>query len=203
MGTETVRKGARTMSLRHTITIQDVYALAEIRVMAFEGVAKTKHYKALYEIQKKKDVTYAAAIKCLLENKEFAEACVEYVNSPEVYKRCMEQVIETDKRFAQYLKVPNREADFVVSCSDDQEVRSSKIYFFIDEGIELDIEDHDFTANRLLVDHFTDTLLYNSGDGWHEYTYDSRYKDSISSKTVTAFRNYLADKQLLGDKDEQ
>ena len=139
----------------------------------------------------------------LLENKEFAEACVEYVNSPEVYKRCMEQVIETDKRFAQYLKVPNREADFVVSCSDDQEVRSSKIYFFIDEGIELDIEDHDFTANRLLVDHFTDTLLYNSGDGWHEYTYDSRYKDSISSKTVTAFRNYLADKQLLGDKDEQ
>lgn len=188
------------MSLKHEIRLDDIYNWSELRIIAFEGIATSKHYKVLYEIQKMKNLSHAAAICHLLENKEFAELCVEYVNRPKVYEQCMEEVADMHHSFASFLQLPNREADFMIDLCDEQ--RYGKIFFFIDEGVELDVEDSDFKISRLLVDHFTDSLLYNDGDGWSEYVYDARYKDSISSKTVTAFRNYLADKQLLGDNNE-
>ena len=98
--------------------------------------------------------------------------------------------------------LPNREADFVIDCSSNSEDRDAKIYFFIEEGVEMDVEDNHFQLSRILEDRFTDTLLYNSGEGWEEYTYNHKIQDSICSKVYRAYRNFLADNQLLGDNNE-
>lgn len=188
------------MSLKHELTLENIKAWPEIRAIAFKAIAKDKHYKALYEIQEAKQIGHSAAIKIMLDNKEFADQCLAYVNTPEAYSTCMKAVIEVPRRFKD-VEIPTREADFMVDHSGDD--RESKVFFYIDEGVELDIEDNDFKISRLLVDHFTDTLLYHDGDGWTEYKYEEKHKDFLASKIALAFKNYLADKQLLGDDDEK
>lgn len=188
--------GGTSVSLKHRITRQNILSWPEIKVIAFEGVAQTGHYKVLYQIQQKKNTTHSAAITEMMQNKEFSDACIEYVNKPEVYKKCMHRVMEYHRSFANF-ELPTREADFVV-FKGDYDDDESKIYFFIDEGIELDVDGGNFQLNRILIDHFTDTLLYNAGDGWMEYEHNNEAnKNSICYKVSSAFRDYLAEKQLL------
>ena len=78
MGNRTIRKGIRVMSLKHCISIIDLEYWSKIRFMAFENVAEAKHYKALYTIQMKDNVSINAGTKRLLDNAEFSEKCIEY-----------------------------------------------------------------------------------------------------------------------------
>lgn len=191
------------MSLKHEITLDNIRALADIRTIVFAGVAENKHYKAVYEIAIAKNISPTAAIVDLLDNKEFADKCVEYANRPDIYEKCMKRVTGIWRGFEDIVTIPSREADFMVDLSrHGDETWDSRIFFFIEEGVELDIEGNVFAISRLLVDNVTDTLLYNSGEGWYEYKLDSVRIDSIASKVNIAFKNYIADKELLGDKDE-
>lgn len=188
--------------MKHTITLDNIQAYPIMCKIAFEGVATQKHYKALYEIQSKREIGHTAAIIALMDNKEFADACVEFVNQPDNYSMLMEEVVEVYHKFNDILFLPNREADFVIDCSSNSEDREAKIYFFIEEGVEMDVEDNHFQLSRILEDRFTDTLLYNSGEGWEEYAYNHKIQDSICSKVYRAYRNFLADNQLLGENNE-
>lgn len=191
------------MSLKHQLTKYNLKWWPELAVMAFDGVAESKHYKALYEVQKTKSCDVEDAVIALLENKELSEACLTYINKPEIYVKAMKKITQIDHKFTEIIDIPIREADFTIEGTSTLvgEDDVSLIYFWIDEGVELDIENNDFQMSRLLQDIFTDTLLYNSGDGWSEYIYNNKHKDFIASKVALAFRDYLADKQLLGDSN--
>lgn len=183
------------MSLKHEFTLQNLKEISDLRVIAFEGVAIPNHYKALYQVQKVKCIGISHAIVELLENSEFAEQCLKYINSPENYSKCMQYVTDIHHSYSD-IEIPTREADFIVEV---EEEKPFKIFFYLEEGVELNINGNEIFLHRILVDNFTDTLLYNAGDGWTEYKYETKYKDCIQSKVALAFKNYLADKELLGD----
>lgn len=183
------------MSLKHYISIKDLQYWSSVRVAAFEGVAKPKHYKALYEIQKAHGTSFKSAITKMFDNAEFAEDCIEFVNRDENYKELMENMIGNYHRFSDLnLDIPTREADFMI-----EDNSGMVIWFYIEERIEISKEDNEYMMSRLLVDEFSNTLLYNNmSDGWNEYKENSD-ENSLTHRGAVAYKNYLAEKELLGE----
>lgn len=180
--------------MKHYISIKDIDYWTELRLAIFEDIAEGKHYKALYTLQRAHNCSIKTASKKLLESTEFAEKCVEHVNEPEVYKKMMPELITNYHKFEDLeLDLPTREADIMI------EKGGMTIYFFIDERLELCYENNEYTLGRLLVDEFSNTLLYNclTDDGWSEYK--DKKDDGVETRVAIAYKEFLAERELLGD----
>lgn len=181
--------------MKHRITADNIRSHQELMCAAFEAVADPEHYKVLYKLQKGKDLFYIAGTRELLKNETLINRCVEYANKPGVYEEMVKLLASNWSKFEELnISIPNREADFKVSRN------SVDTYFFIEEKLEIEANLHNIILSRLLEDPIKDTLLFNSldyGGSWIEYKYDEYDPDNVSSMVAVAYKNYLADQELL------
>ena len=177
------------MSLKHELKLINIRDFPSVKTVIFESFAKEKHYKAFYKILcGADDMTVESAIDKMLQNDKFKEEFEAQLNKPEFYANIMSTISESD------LEIPIREADFIVEMEDN------KLFFFIQEGVEIHVDPYRTVVSRLITNNFDDTLLYkNSNNEWTEYEYyhDNPIDDDVISKIAKAYRDYLAEKELL------
>lgn len=175
--------------MRPTIDIESVGDLGykTLRVL-FEGIAQAKHYKAIYVLQREKNINVPAAIREFFKNEEFVADIKVFLDDQANYVEIFKSAIVnfTDRSFKNE-DIPLRDADFKVT--EDK----SYSWFWINERIEINFSGTRFYIHKLIVDPKSNVIIRSNVDcdDWEAYDEDS----SIG----VAYKSYLADQQLLGD----
>lgn len=179
--------------MKHEITVDDLITHIDVLYQVFEKVAEKKHLLTLTHLIYEKDHSPNEAIRGLARHHQLDSKITKYANSPKNYAAIMKQMISNWSDFENHhFEIPTRDYDFKVE--DDDMVT----YFYIDEKLEINVDINDMRhhfASRLLEDAITERLLANSGSGWEEYSEHSDQDYNV--EVANAYRNYLADKELL------
>lgn len=176
--------------MKHNLSIIDLERNSSLRLEAFELIAKPEYYRYLFKIMRESNISLKLAVNKLLANSQIAESFNTQINEPEIYQKLMKIAINNYDKFEDS-EIPIRESDFAI------EWEGIKSYFFINERLELSNEDGSYTLSTLLIDEFSDVLLYNTrdGDGWTEYV--NLNNGNYGSRVAIAYKEYLAEKVLL------
>ena len=171
--------------MRPIITIYNINSYYVLAIKAFELVAKSQHYKALFLLQKESNGKLHEAITKILTNTELADACVKVCNDAKNYKSCMQELMENIGDFDNPI-IPIRDCDFKVAKNEKQ-----ISYFYIEERMAIHSYVNEYNMSILFVDYKSNKLFfsYENVDMMDHYA-----ENGIIG---VAYKGWLAEQELL------
>ena len=171
--------------MRPAITANDITNNKYLCMQAFEYAAKAVHYKALFLIQKDKDVELFYAMGVLFRDAEFANACINACNNDKNYTSCMGIIINNKFNFLD-IAIPTRKCDFKVTKNN-----GAIGYYYIAERIAINYYDEEYNMCLLVVDEKCNKLFYTYEEG------DPLDHFSEMGEVGLAYKGWIAEQELL------
>ncbi len=155
----------------------------------FECIAKPEHYKAQYTIMRdRKALSINGALRELFKDNTLITLANDYCNDDANYQACLYSALHRFES-ATLLSLPLRECDFKIDKS------GTITWIWIEERIEIIKNSNDYSFYELFIDEKKNILIWLDED---EDMYNHYREDS---QIGIAYKNWLAEQQLLGDSD--